>query len=144
MKNKQNEKDFIEESFLKVIKTSENCIKNGVRVSNVLVILKKDFTAEFIDVFDKGVKEIRNLLPTYDMLCYIYAIECEKINRHTGSRKRQYSIAICKSDFYKRMDIEFDFEDKKIISKKITDRRKDKDYVDVLDLWGNFETITIK
>jgi hypothetical protein len=132
--NKQ--KEFIEKSFSKIVKTTKDCIKNGKIVFNTLAILKKDYSVEFMNICDKGVKEIReDILPNFNMLCYIYVVESIATNVHTGKKRKIVSIGVCKSDFYKSIDIEF--RDNKIVS-EVTLSRKDKT-IDVLDLWGKFE-----
>jgi len=142
MINKKQEKEFIEKNFSKAVGIAKTCIQKGIDVSNVLIILKRDFSTEYKDIGDKDVKEIRDLLPNLDMLCYIYILLCKATNKYTKKQRIIVSIGVCKSDFYKRIDIEF--KDKKIIDEKVIKERNKKEEVDVLDLWGNFETITIK
>ena len=141
MKNKQaNEQVFIEESFNKVVKRCKHSIETGIGISNVLVILNKDFSVKFEYVQDKDVKQIRNMVANYDMIGYVYAVDCVGVNKHTNKQRRVISIGFCKSDIYKRIDIEYN--NKKIIGKTIIEQRTPDD-VDVLDIWGSYKEINI-
>ena len=141
MKNKEaNERLFIEESFNKLVNRCEDSIKTGIGISNVLVILNKDFSVKIEHIQDKNVKEIRNIVADYDMIGYLYAVDCVGVNRHTHKQRQIISIGFCKSNIYKSIDIEY--KDKKIINRTIKEQRT-KDEVDVLDIWGSHNEMTI-
>jgi DNA-directed RNA polymerase subunit F len=131
----QKEK-FMKESFMKAIKVTEESIKKFNQISNTLIILKKDFSVELIDVCDKDGREIRNILANYNMIGYIYTVECDCINKITKKKRRVVLVGMCQSNHHERITIEF--KDNKIIDRTAIKERNENN-IDILDLWGNFE-----